>query len=486
MDRPLTEEETAELNKPKPPPRKVRRKAEKAARKKGKKTKKSKVVNFDKLHPISEDAAGLDIGAGEIYACVPQDRDSQFVRKFQTFTVDLNALANWLEKCGIRSVAMESTGVYWIPIYEILESRGFDVNLVNARHIKNVPGKKSDVQDCQWIQKLHSYGLLSASFRPDEDMCMPRSLTRNRQMLIAYRSSHIQHIQKSLEQMNLKLTQVIGDITGVTGMKIIRAIIKGERDPVKLAQFRDPRCASSKKKIAKSLEGNFKSEHLFVLMQAVELYDHYCKQIYDCDVEIQKNYSAIKCAKGPGDELPPLPKKRIKNKKHLPHYDLRTEMYELCGVDLTAIDGLEATTVQTVLHEIGIDMSKWKTVKHFTSWLGLCPYNDISGGKVLKRGSKKNKNRATVALRVAAQSLWRSQSAMGAFYRRMRAKHGPTKANKAAAHKIARIIYFMLKNKEPYQDPGVEFYEQKYQNRVLKNLKRRAAALGYELKEVAA
>lgn len=362
MIMPPTPEELAERKKPKPPPRRERRKAERAARKKAKKTKKNKAVDFDKLHPISEDAAGLDIGAGEIYACVPQDRDSQFVRKFQTFTVDLHSLANWLETCGIRTVAMESTGVYWIPIYEILESRGFDVNLVNARHIKNVPGKKSDVQDCQWIQKLHSYGLLSASFRPDEDMCRLRSLTRNRQMLIAYRSSHIQHIQKCLEQMNLKLGQVINDITGVTGMQIIRAIIDGERDPVKLARFRDPRCASSKKKIAKSLEGNYKSEHLFVLTQAVELYDHYCKQIYDCDVEIEKNYSAIKCAKGPGAELPPLPKKRVKNKKHLPHYDLRTEMYELCGVDLTAVDGLEATTVQTVIHETGVDMSPWKTV----------------------------------------------------------------------------------------------------------------------------
>jgi hypothetical protein len=378
---------------------------------------------------------------------------------------------------------MESTGVYWIPIYEILEDRGFNVNLVNARHIKNVPGKKTDVLDCQWIQKLHSYGLLSSSFRPAEDMCALRALARNREMLIKHRSIHIQHMQKNAELMNLKLCSVFDDITGVTAMKIIRAILAGERDTVKLAQFRDPRCASSEDEIAKSLEGNYKPEHIFGLRQAVELYDNYSRLIYDCDEEIRKKYTAIKCVKG-DKELPPLPKKRIKNKKHQPHYDLRTELYEMCGVDLTAIDGVDAITIQTVVSEIGLDMSRWRTVKHFASWLGLSPYNDISGGKILRRGSKKNKNRATVALRVAARSLWRSRSANGAFYRRMRAKHGPKVANKAAAHRLARQIYFMLKNKEPYRDLGEAHYKEKYRSRVVKNLKRRAAALGYELRAV--
>ncbi len=484
MRRPLTAKELAERNKPKPPPRKKRRKAARAAKKK-KNQEHLKIVDLDKLHPISHDAAGLDIGASEIFVCVPKDRDRRNVRKFKTFTVDLHALASWLEECGVKTVAMESTGVYWIPIYEILEDRGMDVYLVNARHIKNVPGKKSDVQDCQWIQRLHAYGLLSSSFRPDEEMCALRSLTREREMLTTYRSSHIQHIQKSLELMNLKLCRVIKDITGTTGMKIIRAILDGERDPLILARFRDPRCASSRSEIAKSLEGNYKPEHLFGLKLAVDLYDQYNRFIYDCDVQIQQKYSAIKCSKG-AEDLPPLPKKRVQNRKSKPHYDLRTELYELCGVDLTAIDGIDVMTAQTVLSEIGLDMSRWRTVKHFTSWLGLCPFNDISGGKVLKRGSKKNKNRASIALRVASRSLNKSSSALGAFYRRMRAKKGPNTANKATAHKIARTIYFMLKNKAPYQDPGEAFYEQRYRDRVLKNLKRKAASLGYELQAVAA
>ena len=485
----LTEAEKAKLNRVKPPSKNDLKKVAKAEKKERKKqirqVKRKKGAKLDSLKQINTNAAGLDIGASEIYACIPEGRDEENVKVFKTFTVDLNSLADWLSECGAKTIAMESTGVYWIPIYEILESRGFNVNLVNARQIKNVPGKKTDILDCQWIQQLHSYGLLHSSFRPDEDMCALRSLIRQRAMLVSYRSDHIQHIQKNLELMNIKLCRVLKDITGTTGMKIIRAIVGGERDIVKLAQFRDPRCFSSEDEFAKSLEGNYKSEHLFNLTQAVRLYDDYSRHIEACDLEIEQKFSAFKCYKG-NKVLPPLPKKRNKSLKNKPAFDLRTYLYNMCGVDLTMIDGIEVLTAQTVLSEIGLDMSKWKTVKHFTSWLGLCPWNDVSGGRVLKRGSKKVKNRATLALRVAARSLHGSKSALGVFYRRMRTKHGPMKANLAAAHKMARIIYFMLKNREAYKDPGEQYYIEKYRDRVVLNLKRRAASLGFEIKPVEA
>ena len=301
-------------------------------------------------------------------------------------------------------------------------------------------------------------------------------------MLIKYRAFHIQHIQKNLEMMNIKLCRVLKDITGVTGMKIIRAIIAGERDTVKLARFRDPRCFSSEEDIAKSLEGNYKPEHMFALSQAVLLFDDYTGYVKSCDREIERNYSAFKCC---NDD--PLPKKRAKSsKKNRPSFNLRKHLYQVCGVDLTMIDGIDALTAQVVLSEIGTDMTKWETVKHFTSWLSVCPCNKVSGGRILRAGSKKSKNRASLALRVAARSLHGSKSAMGAFYRRMRAKHGPMKANLAAAHRMARTIYFMLLNKTEFKDPGDEYYQQKYQNRVIRNLKRKAAETGFELKPVEA
>ena len=299
-------------------------------------------------------------------------------------------------------------------------------------------------------------------------------------MLVRYRAVHIQHIQKNLEMMNVKLCSVVKDITGVTGMKIIRALLDGERDLLKLAQFRDPRCFSSEEDIAKSLEGNYKPEHMFGMNQAVQLYDDYTRHIENCDHEIKKKYSVSKCNKG-NKELPPLPKKRVKSLKNKPNFDVRSHLYQMCGVDLTTIDGIDVLTAQTVISEIGLNMDKWATVKHFASWLGLCPCNKISGGKILARGSKKNTNRATLALRVAARSLHHSKSALGAFYRRMRAKHGPMKANLAVAHKLARIIYFMLKNKEEYHDVGEEYYQKKYRGRIITNLKRQAASLGLEL-----
>ena len=350
-------------------------------RRKQKKNQKVQVTTPDNLEQINLNAAGLDIGAAEIWVCVPADRAEPSVRCFETFTADLHALADWLERCEIKTVAMESTGVYWIPIYEILEARGLNVNLINAQHIKNVPGKKTDVLDCQWIQKLHTYGLLQASFRPDEQMVALRSYLRHRDNLIRDRSAHIQRMQKALHQMNLQLTNVISDITGQTGLQIMRAIVAGEHDPVKLAQYRDPHCHSSEHEIAKSLEGHYKSEHLFALQQALEGYDFYTQQITACDAEVEHKYQAFKPqVDSPGQPLA-SPKKRLRRQATHPDYDLRAYLYQMSGVDLTRIDGIDALTAQTLISEIGLDMSKWPTVKHFTSWLGLAPHNDISGVK---------------------------------------------------------------------------------------------------------
>ena len=450
------------------------------SKRKCRKARSPKVVKLESLKQINLNAAGLDIGSAEIWACVPEERDEQPVRPFDTFTVDLYALADWLEACGVDTVAMESTGVYWIPIYEILEARGFQVYLVNARHIKNVPGRKTDVLDCQWIQQLHTYGLLRASFRPEEEMCALRAYIRHRDNLIRHRSAHVQHMQKALHLMNVQLTNVISDITGQTGMRIIRAIVAGQHDPVQLARYRDPRCASSEEEIAKALTGNYRPEHLFALKQALQLYDFYNQQIRACDVEIEQKYVAIKPVVDiEVDPLPPAPNRR--RSKNEPDFDLRSHLYQICGVDLTRIDGLEALTVQQIITETGVDMSHWLTVKHFCSWLTLAPHNDISGGKVLKSRTMKSKNRAAQAFRMAAQSVGRSNSALGAFYRRMRAKHGAPKAITATAHKLARIFYHMLKYGEEYNDPGQDYYEQQYRERVIKNLQRKARELGMEL-----
>jgi len=449
---------------------------------KNKKQNQSKVIEIDALAQINLNAAGLDIGDEEIVAAVPKGRDDKSVRSFPTFTADLHRLADWLKDCEIDTVAMESTGSYWIPIYEILESRGFDVYLVNSRHVKNVSGRKTDVIDSQWIQQLHTYGLLAPSFRPPEDICAIRSLVRHREMLIRYRSSHIQHMQKALNLMNLKLTNVLSDITGVTGMKIIRAIVAGEHNPEILASFRNRQCKHTETQIAKSLEGHYKREHLFELKQALELYDIYDQKLAACDHELQELYNAFDPPDEPGTE-PPKPKKQ-KRRKNQPHFDLSQSLYRMTGVDLTQIDGLDALTVQDILSEIGTDMSAWPTVKHFASWLRLSPNNKVTGGKVIRRGTQPTQNRASTAFRLAAQSLARSDSAIGAFYRRIRARHGAPKAITATAHKLARIVYFMLKNRHPYNDPGASYYEEQYRKRVIRNLHRKAASLGMRLEPV--
>jgi len=433
---------------------------------------------------VNLNAAGLDVGASEIWACVPVDRDAQAVRQFGTFTPDLHDMAEWLVRCRIDTVAMESTGVYWIPAYEILEQRGLRVYLVNARHVKNVPGRKSDVQDCQWIQRLHSCGLLNASFRPDSDICTLRAYLRHRANLIEHRAAHIQHIQKALQQMNLQLTQVLSDITGITGMAILRAIVAGEHDPLKLAALRDRRCAKSQVQIAKALTGNYRPEHLFALKQSLALYDAYSAQIRECDAEIECQFSVIKPRHD--DDLPPLHSgdKMNTHSKNGPAYDARTLLYRLLGVDLVAVTGLNANTVQTIISEIGTDMTRWPSVKHFSSWLQLAPHNDISGGKVLRSHIPKARNRAGQALRLAAQSLARSPSALGAYFRHMRGRSGAKNAIVATAHKLARIIYTMLKNRTPFHDIGADDYELRLRQRHIARLHKTAAKLGFTLQPI--
>jgi transposase len=439
-------------------------------------------VKVNALDQINLNAAGIDIGAEELYVAVPGDRDAESVRVFGTFTADLYALADWLKACGIDTVAMESTGVYWVPLYDVLEERGFRVYLVNARHLKNVSGRKSDVLDCQWTQQLHTYGLLNASFRPPEEIRAVRSLVRHREMLVQYRSAHIQHMQKALIQMNVRLTNVLSDITGVTGMQIIRAIVAGERDPKVLAAYRNRQCAKSLAEIEKSLQGTYKREHIFTLKQAVELFDFYEHQIQACDQELEALYQQFEPPDEPG--TPPPPPRHGKPRKNQANFDLSQSLFQMTGVDLTRIDGLDALTVQTVLSITGIQMNAWPTAKHFASWLHICPNNKITGGKIKHRGTLPSQNRAAVALRVAAQTLQRSDSALGAFFRRIRALHGTPVAITASAHKLARIIYAMLKERTPYHDPGATYFEQHHRERAVNSLKRRAASLGFALQPV--
>jgi transposase len=446
----------------------------------------SKAIAWEAMPVINPNAAGLDIGSQEIWACVPVNRAEQPVRKFGTYTPDLHALADWLQRCGIETVAMESTGVYWIPIYEILEACGVEVYLVNARHLKHVPGRKSDWQDCQWIQRLHSLGLLNGSFRPEGEMCALRAYRRHRATLIEHRAAHIQHMQKALHEMNVQLTQALSDITGVTGLAIIRAIVAGERDPLILAQLRNPCCAKPEAELVKALTGNYRAEHVFALKQALALYDAYTEQIRECDQEIERQYTVLKPIHD--DDLPPLDTSDKKNthSKNGPSYDARSLLYQLLGVDLVAINGLNASTVEDIISEIGTNIDCWPTDKHFCSWLGLAPHNDISGGKVLRSHTLKTRNRAGQAFRMAAQSVGRTQTALGAYFRRMRAKHGPQKAIIATAHKLARIFYFMLKHRTPFHDIGADEYNQRQRELEIARLQKKAAKLGFTLTQLSA
>jgi transposase len=457
--------------------------------KKEMRTKSKRTKGIEEAHPfagmskVNPNAAGVDIGAVEIVACVSGDESTQIVKAFGNYTVDLQAIGKWLKEYGIKTVAMESTGVYWIPLFEELERQGFECLLISSRSLRRVPGRKSDIIDAQWIQTLHNYGLLESSFRPQAELVMLRTLLRHRGQLLEHRAPHILHMQKALLQMNVQLSQALSDVTGETGQAIIRAIVAGERDPHKLAALRDGRCKKSEEEIGKALTGTWREEHLFVLKQALELYDFYGEQVEACDEEIERVYALTRPDWKAG-ELSPLPeKKRQSHSKNAPQQkeEIRQHLKRISGVDISLVDGFGVSLAQTVIMEVGTDMSKFPTEKHFCSWLGLAPKHEISGGKVLKNRTLKTKNRAGQAFRMAAQSVKNSDCVFGSLYRRLRGRLDNRQATVACAHAIARVVYRMLKYQVEYEKINLEEYEQKYKEQQIKYMKKKAAKLGFQL-----
>jgi transposase len=448
---------------------------------KGKRNAKTKISVI--THITEPNAAGIDVGATEMYVAVPPDRDTQSVRCFASFTSDLLRLADWLKQCGITSVAMESTSVFWIPVFQILEERGIRVCLVNARHVKNVPGRKTDVLDCQWLQYLHSVGLLRASHRPSNTICALRSIWRHRESLVQMAAAHIQHLQKALDQMNLQLHHVISDITGTTGLAIVDAILAGERDPEKLSELRNSQIKASRETVIQSLIGDYRSEHLFVLRQSLAAYRQYQTWIAECDRDIEQQLKALDSKIDPVQQPLPKSKDRHKPRRNEARFDLRNHLYRIFGVDLTAVPGVSSLTGQMLLTEVGPDLSKFPTASAFASWLGLCPDNRISGGKILSVRTRHVVGRLSAALRMAAQSLHRSQSYLGDYFRHIRARLGSPAAITAAAHKLARILYHLITTRQSYDESIFAKTEQRSQQRRIAHLKKQASQLGFQLIE---
>jgi transposase len=424
---------------------------------------------------VFPNAAGIDVGSSSHWVAVPPHLAEESVREFGAMTDDLVAMARWLLDCGVDTVALESTGVYWIPVYEVLQQQGLTVWLVDARQMKYVPGRKSDVQDCQWLQKLMSLGFLRGAWRPGDEVCVVRAVVRQRELLLTEQASWVLRMQKALVQMNLQLAEVLTDVMGVSGEAIIRAIVAGERDPAVLARHRHARVKASEADVRRALTGNWREEHLFVLSQCLTMYDSLAQRIAECDAKIE----ALLAPLGRHDVKLAGPAKR--GSKNTPAFDLRTALARWAGVDLTRINGLAVSAVLTILSEIGPDLSRFASVKHFCSWLALCPGTKISGGKVLSARTRRSVNRVRQALKLAAMSLSRNGSALGAFYRRMCARMDKPRANTAVAHKLARMIYFMITRGEDFVDKGQQHYEEQQRQRSIAALKRRAAALGFNL-----
>ena len=432
------------------------------------------------LPVIHDHAAGIDIGSRFHVVAVPADLAKESVQTFQAFTADVERMANWLVNLGITTVAMESTGVYWIPVYEILEAHGLQVVLANARDARAVPGRKTDVNDAQWIQRLHACGLLRASFHPDREISALRSYLRLRERHLDYAAAHIQHMQKALTHMNLQLHHVVADITGLSGMRIIRAIVAGERSPSSLAALSDKRCKAGIDVIEAALVGNYQPEHVFALTQALSMYDAYQAQLLVCDQQIAQ--TLIKLSQEKTLPAEPLPKPRHNTRQpNALNFDVRTLLYQLVGVDLTQIHGIGPYLALRLVAECGTDLGRWRTCHHFTSWLTLAPGCRVSGGKVLSAHTRKTKNRVTAHLRLAAVTVGRTNTALGAFYRRLAVRIGKAKAVTATARKIAILFYNAMRFGMNYQDPGADRYEQKYRERVVKGLYRRAAEFGFTL-----
>lgn len=436
------------------------------------------------LEHINPHAAGIDCGSAEHFVAVPPDRDATPIRSFATFTGDLHRLADWLTACRVTSVAIEATGVYWIPVFEILETRGFTVLLVNARHVKNVPGRKSDVSDCEWLRDLHIVGLVRGSFRPADAMVALRAYLRHRASLVESASTHVQRMQKALIQMNVQLPLVVSDITGVTGLRILRDIVAGRTDPQSLAQHRDYRCHASEAEIVAALTGNYRPEHVFVLRQNVEAFDYVQHQLAACDTAIEAHLQTLTAhAMPPIQPLPP-PRPRQRPRDNEPRFELRAPLHQLTGVDLSQLDAIGPYTALRLVSEIGTDMSRWPTAKHFTSWLTLAPHNKISGGRLLSSRTQPSANRAAAILRLAAMNLGRTHTALGAFYRRLAFRVGKAKAITATARKLAILVYRTLKDGLVYADPGADAYDAQHRTHVLRRLRQRAANLGFALIEL--
>lgn len=445
-------------------------------------SKKGKAIG---LPIVNARAAGIDIGSRIQVAAVPPDLSDDPVQTFQSFTADIERMADWLVSLGITTVAMESTGVYWIPVYEILEDRGLAVVLANARDCKAVPGRKSDINDAQWLQRLHACGLLRASFRPTRDIAGLRAYMRIRDRHLEYAAAHMQHMQKALTHMNLQLHHVISDISGVTGLKIIRAIVAGERDPDVLAAMRDVRCRESVQTIRAAMVGNYQPEHVFALAQALALFDFYQERIADCDAQIERTLQLLNADKSKPEAPLAKPRSRTKQTNAL-NFDVRPLLYQLTGMDLTQIHGIGPSVALALIAECGTDLSRWPTEKHFTSWLTLSPGCKISGGKVLSSRTRKSNNRIAARLRLVATAVGRTETALGAFYRRLAARIGKAKALTATARKIAILFYRAMRFGMRYEDPGADQYEQRYRERVVKQLQRRAAHFGFSLQPVEA
>jgi transposase len=433
------------------------------------------------LERINLHAAGIDIGANFHFVAIGEDCTEEPVRKFGPFTSDLHRMADWLSEHHVETVVMESTGVYWIPVFQILEQRGFEVKLVNAAHVKNLPGRKSDVSDCQWLQQLHTFGLLNGSFRPKDEVCVLRSFLRLRDTLVKDCSSQVLRMQKALTEMNVQVHRVLSDITGESGMAIIRAILAGERDPLKLAQMKHPRVKASTEQIVRALEGDYRAEHLFGLQTAVELYDAYQLKILQCEAKVEEHLQQFETQLDFAEVLAQNGALQARSASVRLELQRQAHLVSVCGVDLTHLPGLSTLAVEVIIAETGLDMNCWKSEKHFCSWLKLCPDNRISGGKVLNSKSRKTKNRAAAMFRLAAQGAMQSKTAIGAFIRRIKARLGAPTAINAGAHKLAQLYYRMLKFGEAYVEQGQTYYEEKYKDRLLRNLSKRAKEFGLQL-----
>jgi transposase len=439
---------------------------------------KSNWKGLDVVHP---DAAGIDIGSQEHWVAISPERDEQPVRCFPCFTGDVERMAEWLKAGGVRSVAMQSTGVYWMPVFEILQQHGMEVYLVNARHTKNLPGRKSDIAECQWLLKLHTFGLLNNSFQPSDPERAMRTLWRHRVGLVAQASSAIQRMQKALIEMNIQLSHVLSDLSGVSGMAILQAILDGERSPEQLASLADPQIKADKSVIAKSLHGNWRPELLFVLRQEMDSYRGCQDQIAACDKQLRQQLQAMASRVDPEVQpLGPRPKgKRARG--NAPKFDLRSELYRLTGVDWSQVDGIDVQVAQTVIAEVGTRLDAFPSEKHFANWLGLCPTNETSGGKVLKRRTPKVVNRAKVAFRQAASTLLKSKSYLGAQYRRLRTRLGAPKAITAMARKLACLFYRLLTRGQAYVDRGADYYESRHREQQIRSIMKRASQLGLKV-----